>query len=540
MSYVDLPFNIEILNISANDVPKNKIVSSLDIVDGASSEPHDEGLFSVLIFGKPGTVERDLTNGYINLKTSIIIPKIYKELIKLKSLYAGIMSGKATAKWDNLEKDFYASNDADSDTGYGFFMTHFDDIVYKARKSRSRIQRVKLMEDYKGRTATKFAVVLPAGLRDFTIDASGRASKDEINDLYFRLISISNTVSEGREENSPALDVARYQLTLTYLEIYDKLAGVISGKKGQALDKMGGRKVDYGTRNVLTAVDNSRKHLFSDNAVTSNTTAVGLWQAMKGLNPISKYLLATSYLPKAITQGDGTALLVNKKTLIPEFVELDDDSRNTWASGEGLNSVLNRYEVKTERHNPVEVMDHWLLLVYQTEEHFKVFNDIRELPNGFDKTKVRPITLIELLYLSGYRKWNTYVIYTTRYPSTGIESTFPTYLYVKTTVTGKRLKELGEDWKELGEEFVAVEYPTILESGHHDSQSPPSSRLKDMGGDFDGDTGSGTIVFTNKSLEEAYRFLSTKDAWTTLDNKLRASSGYDTVSLVIRATTGRK
>lgn len=540
MSNVDLPFNIEILNIGVQDVPKNKIVSSLDIVDGASSEPHDQGLFSVLIFGKPGTMDRDLTPGYIDLKTTILIPKIFKELLKLKSLYSGIMSGKVTAKWDKLEKDFYASNDVDADTGYGFFMTHFNDIVFKARKSRSRAQRVKLMDDYKGKSATRFAVVLPAGLRDFTIDASGRATKDEINDLYFRLISISNTVSEGREENSPALDVARYQLTLTYLEIYDKIAGIISGKKGQALDKMGGRKVDYGTRNVITAIDNSRKHLFSDNAVSSNTTAIGLWQCIKGLNPISKYLLATSYLPRAITQGDGTALLVNKKTLQSEFVELDDDSRNTWTSSEGLNGVLNKYEVKEQRRRPIDIMDHWLFLVYQTEEHFKVFQDIRDLPDNFDKSKVRPITLIELLYLSGYKEWNKYVIYTTRYPSTGIESTFPSFVYVKTTVTGKRLKELGDDWLPIGDDHIALEYPTLEEQGTHDSQSPPSSRLDDMGGDFDGDTGSGTIVFTNMSLQEAYKFLSTKAAWTTLDNKLRASSSYDTVNLVLRATTGRK
>lgn len=540
MKSIELPFNIEILNLPTKVIPRDKIVSSLDIVEGASSEPHDEGLFSVLIFGKPGSVERDLTIGFIDLKTTILIPKIYKELIRLKSLYNGIMSGKQTALWDDEEKDFIASSDPEADTGYGFFMTHFKDIVFKPRKSMSRAQRVKLIEEYRQTASTQYAVVLPAGLRDFMIDSSGRATKDEINDLYFRMISISNTVSPGRDENSPALDIARYQLTLTYLEIYDMVSGIVSGKKGLALDKFGGRKVDYGTRNVITAIDNSRPNLFAENAMSSNTTAIGLWQCIKGLNPISKSLLAKGYMSKAITQGDSTALLINKKTLMPEFVDLNDTERNAWTSSEGLNSILNRYEDKEARHRPVEVMGMWLLLVYEDGKQFKIFQDIRELPKGFDKKHVRPITLIELIYLSGYRDWNNYIIYTTRYPSTGIDSTFPSYIYVKTTVTGCNIPELGEDWLPLGEDFVALEYPTLSELGQWDSQSPPSSRLTGLGGDFDGDTASGTIIFSNKALEESKKFLSSAAAWVAPDGRLRASSNYDTVNLTIRATTGRK
>ena len=101
------PGNMWIANI--NDVIKKKRikqVTSLFIKEPSSNKFHSEGLFSEEIFGQLASPNRLITFGYIDLKTNILHPHIYKSLIEVNRLYEEIMSGKTEVIFDNEINDF--------------------------------------------------------------------------------------------------------------------------------------------------------------------------------------------------------------------------------------------------------------------------------------------------------------------------------------------------------------------------------------------------------------------------------------------------
>ena len=158
------PTTIWLLQLTDDVVKYLRPVTSLDINDGMTANFHDDGLYSTTIFGKVGTEERDKNFSYIDIKTSILHPKIFDDLCRLKGLYKGILSGKETARFDPSLKDFVADQSSAAETGYSFFMRHFKRIEFKRNKSPSRQLRVELIEKYRDQATTTRVAVIPADL----------------------------------------------------------------------------------------------------------------------------------------------------------------------------------------------------------------------------------------------------------------------------------------------------------------------------------------------------------------------------------------
>lgn len=473
-----LPTELWIMELTNPRIQGLRPVTSLDIREGLSANFHDDGLYSTLIFGRVGTEERDHSFSYIDIKTSILHPKIYKDVCALKGLYKGIMAGKEMARWDKELQDFVPDPSPNGKTGYSFFITHFPNIVFKRNKSPSRMQRIEFVEKYRSKALTSRVAVIPAGLRDLEVDSTGRASKNEINDKYYTLLAIANTIAVTDDMNSPALDIARNSLTLTFLEIYTMLEAMISGKKGFMLNKWGSRRITHGTRNVLTVMTTSNAVLGAKNSPNYTSTVLGLYQTIKALTPLTTYLLRSSYLDNIFGEGDSSVPLIDKKSLRQEFVSISADTRDVWTTKEGLLHVINSYVDPEARHRPIEIEGRWLALIYKgPDKTFKIFYDIRELPPHLDKKLVTPITLCELLYLSGYKQWNKYYVSVTRYPIAGIDSIYPSTIYVKTTTIGEVRKELNDSWQPIGDDHVALEFPRVDINSFVDAMSPHGSRL---------------------------------------------------------------
>lgn len=535
-----LPTELWIMELTNPRIQGLRPVKSLDIREGLSANFHDDGLYSTLIFGRVGTEERDHSFSYIDIKASILHPKIYKDVCALKGLYKGIMAGKEMARWDKELQDFVPDPSPNGQTGYSFFITHFPNIVFKRNKSPSRMQRIEFVEKYRSKALTSRVAVIPAGLRDLEVDSTGRASKNEINDKYYTLLAIANTIAVTDDMNSPALDIARNSLTLTFLEIYTMLEAMISGKKGFMLNKWGSRRITHGTRNVLTVMTTSNAVLGAKNSPNYTSTVLGLYQTIKALTPLTIYLLRSSYLDSIFSEGDSSVPLIDKRTLKQEFVSISPDTRDTWTTKEGLLHVINSYVDPEARHRPIEIEGRWLALIYKGHDKtFKIFYDIRELPPHLDKKLVSPITLCELLYLSGYKQWNKYYVSVTRYPIAGIDSIYPSTIYVKTTTIGEVRKELNDSWQVIDDDHVALEFPRVDINSFVDAMSPHGSRLLGLVADFDGDTGSGTGLMTDEALAENKRFLGTRQAWVSADGRLRASANYNTIELTVLNITGR-
>lgn len=206
----EVPFNIDILQLTPDKLRGLRRTSVLDTFDGSSADFHPDGLYSVLTFGPIGDERRNARFSYIDIKIKIFHPVIYNTLVSMKRLYGDVIAGKKYAKWDEEAKDFIPSNAIEGNTGFEFFVKHWADIEHRRSPSISRTQGIALLEKYKQNAMTDKIVVLPAGLRDMEIDEGGRRMEDEINPIYRKMIALSNTINEATARNTPEiLDTSR-------------------------------------------------------------------------------------------------------------------------------------------------------------------------------------------------------------------------------------------------------------------------------------------------------------------------------------------
>lgn len=485
MNNAMLPFNVEILKVDEKVVAGLKPVTSLDYYENVDGGLHEDGLFSISIFGRIGEDARDLRFSYIDLKTTIFHPVIHKALIKLKGLYKGIMAGTAYATWDPQIRDFVAADELQGKTGFQFFLQHWEDIDFRRTGSAIRDQRIAMIEKYKDRALFTKALVMPAGLRDIEVDDNGRRVVGDINTFYQKLLAVSRTMARtDAMSDNPALNLPRQLQQNTFNEIYLSLEKMLSGKRGFIQSKWGSRRVFNGTRNVITAMDTSTEYLGGPTAPKYTDTILGLYQASRALLPVTIHALKNSYLNNIFSAGNGKAMVVDPATLHGELVDLDSLTYDRWTTVEGLEKVIASYADKTIRDKPVMADGYYMALIYVGPDHtFRVFSDIDELPEEYSRKNVRPINLMELLYLSGYQVWNNYCGFVTRYPITDLGSCYPSTLYIKTTVIGEIRRELGPDWQPIGEDHVALEFPTYKPLAYLDSQVVASTRLQGLGAD---------------------------------------------------------
>ena len=541
------PFNLKILDLNSTTVRFMNPVSSLEMFADSytTSDFHDDGLFSVKIFGKVGSKDRDNTFSYINIKSNILHPIIYKSIERLKSFYIEILKGTAYAKWDQKTKSFIKSDATEGETGYAFFMSKFHELKFELGDSHLRKQRVTLLNNQRNLAELSRVLVLPAGYRDVEIDGNGRVKEHEINPLYKRLISLSNTVAEGKMANDPVYDRARLALQKTFIEIYDMLEGLISGKKGFYASKWMARNIINGTRNVATSTDPSVYDLEDADSPTMDNTIMGVWQVARGAFPVIASNLLRGIMSNIFIGDDQSARLIDKKTFKSEIVDISPTDFDKWNTLNGMERLINKLENIYGRNKPLMIENRYLALIYKPKGRnvFKVFHGIDEIPEGVDykMEDVHPITLIELIYLSAYKLWNTFVTLNTRYPITGEGSTLASKIYVKTTVDSEIRVELDDNW-EIKKPAVynrAMSFP-ILEGdvSYVDSVKLSPFTIREAGGDYDGDMFSNNILMTMEAIKEIEDYMGTKEAYVNPAGGMRSSLNIDTTKFVMFNLTG--
>lgn len=539
---LDVPFNIDLLILDEKLLSMMRPVTSLDTFVGTSKNFNPEGLYSNEIFGVVGTVARSTRFAYIDLRVPIIHPTIYKILIQLRSFYQAIMASKEFAKWDPDLGDFVKCDMMEGRTGYQFFIEHFQKLQIPLNASVGRQQAVALFEKYKDVCLMSKVAVIPAGLRDIEIDDNGRVTSDDINSLYYKLITISNTLSlSGAKASIESYNQQRVSFQNTVLEIYESFSKIIEGKKNLFMGKFASRKVFNGTRNVITSMDTAVEELGHPKNVKFNDTLVGLYQTAKGLLPITQYQLRHGFLDRVFSSVGAPAILTDPKTLQSVSVQLQAPTYAEWVSDEGLEKHLTRFKEDSIRHEPIKVEDYYLGLCYRGPDGtFALINGVEQLPEGRLAEHCTPITLAELIYCALYPVANKYPVFVTRYPITGIGSVYPSYTHLKSTIQSETRKPLNVDtWEVDEEQKVAYEFP-VLGSGFYNSLSPHASHLGGLGADFDGDTCSANFVYTDEALAEIDKFFNSKKAYVGTDGRFINDTNVDTISHVLRNITGAR
>lgn len=480
-----LPFQIEIMKLTDDKVKGLTPVTSLDFYEHAGGQLADRGLFSIPIFGRIGSDERDSRFSYVDLHTRVFHPTVYQILVALKGMYEGIMNSSIFARWDDKLKDFVVCDELRGETGYSFFVKHWDQIVFQRTKSPVRDIRLKVLEKYKDRALIDKFLIIPAGLRDIEEGDTGRPVINEVNEHYRSIIAAANNIADSKIlAEDPTQDRTRMRIQQSIQNVYEYFTNFLQGKRGFVQNRWGSRRVASGTRNVISAMNGNDAVLGGRRTPKYTDTVFGLYQLAVAMLPITVFHLRTHYLDAIFNIGGGQARLVNPKTLKAEIVEISLASFDKWTTNEGLEKVVSAYGEQSRRLKPVMVDDYYMALIYRGPDNtFRIFSDIDELPKHLDRKNVFPINYTELLYLSGYQIWNTYHAQVTRYPITGTGSTYMSTIYVMTTSIGEERWELGEDWERIGEDHIALEFPKPGLNTFMDSQAVAPERIGGLSAD---------------------------------------------------------
>lgn len=537
-----LPFNIEMLILNDAAVAHIRPVTSLDIYVGATKQLHPDGLYSNEIFGMIGTVVRETRISYIDLKVPVIHPIIYESIVKSSDFYRGILTNKEFATWNPTTKCFDKSDIVDGETGYNFFTKHINELEIGSTGSTSRSQLIKLLSKNKGKYLTDKLVVIPAALRDVAVDATGRTTSDEINEIYYRLISIANTINKASVKFAiESFDQQRISLQNKVNEVYNHIKTILEGKNGFLQRKFMTRNVFDTTRNVMSAMALVSSRLNDPRTFDINDTAIGLFQAAKALRSRTLYNLRNGFLSEVFANQSSQALLCDPKTKKSIRADVHVNTFNAWGSSEGLEKLLTHFREESMRHDPIMIDGYYLGLTYiGSDKTFAFIHSIEDLPPSRKKDgKVEPITYAELLYAAVYVGVRDYPLFLTRYPITGAGSIYPSNTHLRTTANSLCLRELDANTWEPKYKESALEFPLRGEA-FFNSMSPHPSKLQGLGGDFDGDTCSGNIAISEEAKEEWRNLKAQRHFYVGSDNKFTNQLGTDTVKFMLRNVTGRK
>lgn len=530
----DLPFNIDLLILNAENhrqaLANIKQIKVLDIFVPSSTNFHPDGLFSVEIFGKVGDEKRNETFGYIDLGIDILHPLIFRELGKLRELYTNIMAGKSYAVFNKELGDFEESTVTAGQTGYTFFMEHFQQLRPEERDSTSRRFAINFLNKYRKNAMLRYLLVMPAGLRDFTIEPNGKREEDEINTLYRQALSIGNiAISSSKVEDKTHLDTTRYRLQTVVYSIYQYVINLLEGDSKMIQGNWTSRNITTSTRNVITSSVMRSEELFDDLTVGPNDTVVGLYQHIRSIFPIFVHELR-QYSEKVFVGPNAPANLIDKKTLAGVQVRVDPKHYDDWVTQDGIEGLLNQFEIEQLRFDTIEIEDHYFALLYRDQRQCRFFQDINLLPEGFDRKNVFPITFAELFTMAIYPSSRNEHCLTTRYPVISFGGIAPGEVYLRTTMRADALEVLGDDWKPS---FKIREMP-VKGQLFFNSMSIPIGRLPAADADHDGDMMNYEIAMTLESNEEIKKLLSSARYYVGLDGRMVFSAENDVSSLVFK------
>ena len=534
------PVNIELLVVQDHDLPRLGRIKDQQIF-GVGNNFHPEGLFSTEIFGAVGSEYRNRIFGYIDLNTQLLHPTVYKAIVSCKAFYQQILQGKATAIWNSKTKSFDKSTEPQAQTGYSFFLTHLKELKLDKNNSDKRNFNINLIEMALKQNTHLMSrlLVMPAGMRDYTVKPDGKPEEDEINSFYRRILTQSQLIDPNLIAKSPSLyDGVVYHVQNNLNELFDYIQSLLDGKNKLVLGKWLSRKIFNSTRNVLTAsVDNTTK-MNDPNRLRTNDTAIGLYQFLRVAAPKSLFHIKNTYLSRVFSQDSQFAQLTCVKTLTKQevlstHVQKDYDR---WMTTDGLEGVIAGFGNLDSRHLPITLNagKNFIGLLYNDGKYVKFLQDISELPEGFDKTSVSPITLAEFLYMSVYILSGGTPGFVTRYPINGYGGIYPCMVCLRTTTIVKDVYLLDEEWKPTQERLPS--FPVRGEP-FFNGMSVHQSHMGLLGADMDGDCVSLVGVQSDEACEEISKLLSTKAYYLDNEKRIIFSNSADIIDSVLSFLT---
>lgn len=535
------PVNTTIMNVD-EFIAKNYCgeVKSHQVYEASSTKLHTDGLFSEEIFGEINSTERLVKFGYINLHTTVFHPLIFRNMVGMRGLYKDIMASKTYAYFDTEIEDFVvcSKDDENAGTGFKFFVDNFPKITFKHTSSNKRDVKIDIFKKYKDLLLIKNCLVLPAGIRDLKQESDGRDSSDEINNLYKSLLSMSLAIPPMMGDH-PIFNSIRYNIQLKVYEIYDYISNIVKGKRGFGSGKYMARKLAGGTRNVFSSALLEGETPDDPKYLKHDETLVPLFQAMKMFQPIMLYHLRLFFFNNIFNTETNRISVVHPKTYNLIYINITDKEKNKFLTDDGLELMIDRYIDEDRRELPITIKStenesYYAHMVYDAGDKIYLFRNFEEFESLFNekypdnqitKKDVRPLTYIELMYITAYQSLRNKYMLNTRYPVIHVESIYPSKVHVASTIPSRTIEFL-DIVNENGVTFP--EYP-VFGAQHIDAMAVHHSSLTNLVADFDGDMGNGTGLMSENANKEIEEYMNKPSSMVNARGELVASIDDKTV-----------
>lgn len=536
-------FNVSVMDVE-NFIERNicQPVTTTLIKQPSSHAYHPDGIFSEDIFGQINTPERIARFGYVDLNTTIITPVLFRMVKALAPWHVDVMAGRQMATFDKATGLLEKSSTDEGDTGFSFYMKVFPDIKFKESKSISRSEKIQVLDRTRKRGMYQRYLIEPAGLRDIEEDETGRQKIEDINKLYIQLVSYTKALGDGSSK-SRIYDPIRFNVQMKAVEIYSYLDNMMDGKRGFLRGQYGHRNVALGTRNVITATNYSANSPDDPQFLKPTETLVGLFQVMKGMQPLVIHHLKTVFTyPTFGEEIDQTTIpLTDPKTYELVYVDVSEDERESFTNSDELAGMISRFGADDFRSMPVKVYSRdgkpfYLRALYDDGRRIMMFSSIVDLKRvipDFKKEYIRPMTYIDMMYICTYLSALGRHCFITRYPVLGDGSCYPSEIHVATTTPSRKVKLLDNDGNT---QIEFSDYP-ILGKQYIDGVSLASPRLNGLGADHDGDTVSVNFVLLDEANEECKTYLQSPRSMVDTNANLIASSSTDLIDYALFGLT---
>lgn len=438
-----------------------------------------DGLFSEEIFGQTED-ERRYRCGYIKLPIHVFNGEIYKTII---SRSGGIIKKMATGDVRcNLVNGVLVADENGQYCGLVDLYKIWDNIdIEKTLSTRKAVNIDILTKCPKRLLFIDKVLVAPPKMRDMGV-RNGRQVKSELNTFYMTLLGLKSVTSHTTTTDTYQV-YNKYQNAV--VAIYEYVNKIFGSKNGFAQKNLLAKTTTFNARNVISApkynTDNPRIGLF--------VTGYPLHSLCSMFNPFIKF-----QIKQLLSYSNIQQMHPNKEEINPTLLDQIYDDKM-------INDLVNIY-----MNNPGSRFR----ILYLDEEKTKPI-----MFEAFDVKKneriSRPFTLTDLVFIACKRGVVDAgkMAYMVRYPIGDYMGAFFTHIHILSTNTVCDIQFMGE----LYEDYPVVD----LEASHMrvstmfaETLTPSNSRLKAVGGDYDGDTVKSVGIWSDEANAQAEKLMKSK------------------------------
>lgn len=404
------------------------------IVFDKGNIPTEDGLLSTSIFGI-NSYERKRIYAFIDLKTRLFHPIVFKSLLRMERGIEGIIQG--SKKYIIDDKGQLVEDEEKGNTGIDWLYNNWNKIKWKRNDSRMRNERIDLLEEYDRNTifVNKW-IVIPAFYRDVNLstDSDSKVDVHIMTQMYSQLMRYASII-ESSNGFDFMINSTKYQMQLLLVEIYDELKGKIEKKNGLIKKSLMGKSVDYSVRTVISS-PSIGQNTSDDLLVDAEHTGIPLFMVCTLLTPFIIHNVKNFLRRELEGAGDKYPVIPKGKTE-PVYVKLKDPQ--LYFNEEYIEKALDRFvHSPYTRFEKIELPIDPEAGVPNKEPFYLAFRG-KFYQEGVPETESplvnRPATWTDIFYIAAEEAAQGKYVYCTRYPITDITSgIFPSKISVLSTM----------------------------------------------------------------------------------------------------------